>query len=186
MGKVNITDAIANGPNVPGSVHRLVNLTVSAWHAAFPSGGAVNVSTAFSNPSSAEADRIPELALAGGGTPGSYVITGTWNGAAQTETIGPTVAGATVKGTLPFDTVTLVTGPDPGANLTLNQGDSYADPPARALWTAGGGAVNVQLAGESSAKTVSGLPAGIDWWRRVRRIGATGTGSTIAGMYLMW
>ena len=157
-------------PNAAGSVQKLINLTQTAWHATIPGGGAVAVTTAFSDPSSAEADRIPELALAGGGTPGAYIITGTWNSDAQTETI-TTVAGSTVKGTKPFDTITSIVGPDPGANLDLYQGDSYAEPPARALWTgSAAGNAGVQLVGESAVKLVSNIPANRDWSRRVRRI----------------
>jgi len=171
-------------PNDGGRVQKLINLAVTTWHAAFPGGAAVNVTSGFTNPSSAEADRIPELALAGGGTPGDYVITGTWNGEAQSETL-TSVAGSSVKGTKPFDTITSVTGPDPVANLTLNKGDSWADPPCRYLYT-GSGSANCacQLIGESAVKTITGLPAGLDWKRRVRRVAHTTT--TLTAPYFVW
>ena len=178
------TDVNAASALEGGGVQKLIDTALHAWHAAFPGGAAVAVTTAFTDPGTVEADRIPELALAGGGAAGSYVVTGTWNGAAQTETIGPTVAGATVKGDLPFDTITSVTGPDPVANLTLSGGDSYFDPPTRAIWTGtANGNISVQLDGETAVKTIA-VPAYRDWPRRVRRVGVTIT--TLTAPYAVW
>lgn len=177
-------DTISSSPLGGGRTQKLINTAVSTWHAAFPGGAAVAVTTAFTDPSAAEADRIPELALAGGGTPGSYVLIGTWNSVDQTETIGPTVAGATVKGDLPFDTITSITGPDPVANLTLNRGDSHFDPPTRALWTGStAGNISVQLSGETAVKTIA-LPSWRDWPRDVVRVGVTIT--TLTAPMAVW
>ena len=128
MARINIPIEliVARKKDDPAKCRKLINATQSTWHAAFPGGaGPISVTTGFSTPSSVECDRIPELALTAGGTPGAYVITGTWNSAAQTETI-TTVAGSTVKGTKPFDTITSFAGPDPGVakNVTLYMGDS--------------------------------------------------------------
>ena len=171
-------------PNVSGLVQKLVNVTQSLWHAQIPGGSAVNITSAFTDPSAAEADRIPELELAGGGTPGSYVITGTWNGEAQTETI-VTVAGSTVKGNLPFDTITSLVGPDPVNALDIHLGDSSATPPSRAFWTgAAGGDLECQLDGETAVKVVAGLPADRDWPRRITRVGHDNT--TIIVGHFVW
>lgn len=169
-----------------GHVQKLVNTTASAWHATFPSGGAVDETTpgAFTNPSSAEADRAPQLALGAGGTPGDYTITGTFDGVEVTEEI-TTVANDTVKGNQPFDVLTSITGPDPGDDLDLQWGDVIATPPARALWTgATGGAAAVQLEGESATKAIPGLPAGVDWPRRIVRVDIDNHGMTDS--YLVW
>lgn len=187
MGKVLIDSDRARGTATSGGVaQKPINLAVTAWHAAFPSGGAVNATSGFTQPSAAQADRIPQLALATGGTPGSYVLTGTWNGETQTETVGPTVAEATVKATKPFDTITSVTGPDPGADLTLQHGDSYADPPALALWTGDGGDLECQLVGETAVQTITGLPANQDYRRRVRRVSPDNTTITTLKAYFVW
>jgi hypothetical protein len=186
MSKIVIPDkANASGhPNAAGTVQKLVNVVQSTWHAQIPGGAAVALVAGFTNPAAAQADRIPELALAAGGTAGAYVLTGTWNGAAQTETI-TTVAATTVKGNKPFDTITAMTGPDPVNALDIFLGDSYADPPARAFWTgATGGNVSCQLAGETVVKTIVGLPKDRDWPRRIRRIGHDAT--TITDGYLVW
>jgi hypothetical protein len=179
---------VGRTPTDQGTVQKLINLTAATWHAAFPGGaGAIAVTTGFTNPSAAEADRIPEVALTAGGTPGAYIIVGTWNSAAQTETI-TTVAGDTVKGTKPFDTVTSFSGPDPGPakNVTLYAGDSYADPPARALWTgSAAGNAAVQLLGETAVKTIA-LPAYRDWPRRVVRVAHSGSGTTLTAPYMVW
>ncbi len=175
------TDAqLSNG----GAVQKLINTNVVAWHATIASGSAVDETAGFTDPPAAEADRIPQLALAGGGTPGAYTITGTYSGNSQTDEI-TTVAAATVKGSKPFDTITRLQGPDPGANLDLQQGDAYADPPAASLWTgATGGVVAVQLSGEDAPKTMPALPANIDWKRRVLRVDIDN--HAITDSYLVW
>lgn len=181
-------------PSAAGHVQKLINTAVTTWHAAFPGGGAVaetNPAT-FTNPSSVEADRVPELALAAGGTPGTYVITGTWsfddagNPLAQTDSI-TTVANDTVKGSVPFDTITSIVGPDPVQPLTLNKGDSYFEPPARAIWTGSStGALAVQLMGEDAVQLVPNLPASRDWPRRAKRVGATNAGTTLTAPWAVW
>jgi hypothetical protein len=171
-------------PRSSGQAQKLVNTTQSTWHAQMAGGGAINETSGFTNPSAAEADRIPELELTAGGTPGTYTIVGTWNGEAQTEQI-TTVAGSTVKGNLPFDTITSLTGPDPVQPLDIHKGDSYADPPARWFYTgATGGNVECQLSGESAVKTITGLPSGLDWARRITRVGHDNT--TISDGYFVW
>jgi hypothetical protein len=185
MARISIPEGVnLSDPGSGGYAQKLINTAVSTWHAVIAGGAPVAVTTAFTDPTATEADRIPELALAGGGTPGDYVITGTWNGVAQTETI-TTVAGATVKGDLPFDTITSLTGPDPVNNLTLNKGDSYASPPARAIWTGSTlGNISVQLASETAVQTVSNIPAFRDWPRRAVRVGVTLT--TLTSPYFVW
>jgi hypothetical protein len=159
-------------PNIGGYAQKLINLTQTAWHAAFVGGsGAFDVSSGFADPSAAEASRVPELELDASGTPGTYTITGTWDSVEQVVNI-TTIAGSTVKGDLPLDTVTRFQGPDCGAtkSVTLYHGDSYADPPARALWTGDtDGDAAVQLVGEDAVKAVA-VPANRDWPRRVQRI----------------
>jgi len=179
-------ESLRQGPADAGTVQKPIHLVQDTWHAAFlGGGGAIDVAAAFTNPSAVNADRIPELAASGGATPGTYTITGTWNSTAQVETI-LTVAGATVKGNLPFDTVTSFQGPDPGGaqSVTLYHGDSYASPPARALYTGAGGTCACQCVGEAAVQTVANLPAGLDWRRRVVRVERSVT--NLVGAYLVW
>lgn len=166
-------------------VEKLLNTAVSAWHAAWPGGAAINelVPATFTNPVATEVDRVPELALALGGAPGTYVITGTYSGSAQTDSI-LTVAGATVKAVKPFDTITSITGPDPVNALTLNLGDSWCDPPARCLWTGDGGTIVCQLEGQSAMMSARKLPSKGEWVRRIRRIQCTTT--TLTEAYCGW
>ncbi len=157
-----------------GMAEKPIDLTVRNWHAPFPGGGAVNATSGFTDPDQDYADRIPQLTLATGGTPGTYQLTGAWNGKERKATI-TTIAEQTAKADLPFDTITELTGPDPVAALTLEQGDSYADPPARAV-AAGpnGGDHNVQLMLEPGVR-VRTLPADRDWARRARRVSPAST-----------
>jgi hypothetical protein len=173
-------------PHVGGGEQKKVLLTQTNWHAQWPGGAAINAVTPanFTNPDTTTyCDRVPELALAGGGTPGTYAITGTWDGKAQSDSI-TTVAGSTVKGKVPFDTITSVVGPDPAAALDLYHGDSYCDPPCRCLQVGGAGDIDAQLSRESTlatthpyTRTRDSIPAG-DWQRRVRRIGRDNTTAT--------
>jgi hypothetical protein len=161
---------------------------VATWRTAgaWPGGAAINEVTPanFTNPSSAEADRIPEIALAVGGTPGSYVITGTWNSAAQTDTI-LTVANATVKGTKPFDTITSFVGPDPVAALTLNKGDSYADPPCRFISTGSAdGNIACQLEDETAVGAAEAVDANSLYLYNVQRVATVTT--TLVGAKFVW
>lgn len=177
MPKVSLAADINKTEALSGGVKELkLQLVPELWHAAFAGGsGAFDVSAGFAAQNTLEADRIPELALTGGGTPGDYVITGTWNSAAQTETI-TTVAGATVKGTKPFDTVTNFAGPDPGGakDVTLYMGDSYCNPASRAMSVGTAGVIACELDAESavSPKTCH-LPG--DWQRRAQRVEHDGT-----------
>lgn len=178
-------EANAQGQYSGPSVQKPVNPAHGTWHAQIPGGGAVALVAGFTDPGDVYADRIPELALAGGGAPGSYVVTGTWNSLPQTETIGPTVAGATVKGNKPFDTITGMTGPDPVAALDIYHGDTFAEPPARLLYTGNGGDFFGQLSGETAMNVLAlTLPAQADWCRRIVRINRTTT--TITGAWLGW
>jgi len=186
MAKVSIPAAANSSldPRSSGLAQKLLNTTQSTWHAQMAGGGAINETSGFTDPDAAECDRIPELELTVGGTPGEYVITGTWNGEAQTENI-TTIANDTVKGTLPFDTITSLTGPDPVQALDIHLGDSFADPPSRWLYTGNAaGNIEVQLANESSVKLVSALPAGLDWRRRVKRVAHDN--ATLTNAYLVW
>lgn len=187
MAKITVPERVNRNEALSGGVaQKIVNLTQSTWHAQAPGGAAIAWTSGFSIPDATEADRIPEVKLAAGGTPGAYVIVGTWNGVAQTETI-TSVANATVKGTLPFDTITSFTGPDPVNALDLYMGDSYADPPCRALAVNVGGDIACQLAGESSVVTKTNVPGSGDWQRRVRRIQHAGDGNTTAtGLSMVW
>ena len=182
--------------DAPGGTQKLINTAITTWHAAFPAGSAVNASSGFTTPDPLEADRIPELALAAGGTPRTYTITGTWgedpggNALVQSEEI-TTVADATVRGTKPFDTITSIVGDAPGQTLTLNKGDSYFSPPTRAIWTGeASGAIGVQLKDEQLAdlKAVS-LPAYRDWPRaavRVRANDGSAEATTLDGAMAVW
>jgi hypothetical protein len=159
-----------------------IDLTRTAWASTFSGGAAVNETTPgnFTNPSADTADRIPELELAGGGTPGTYTLIGTWNSRPRTQSI-TTVAGATVKAALPMDTITSITGPDPGANLDLYQGDSYADPPARALATGAGGQFGSYLSGNPNLLITRTLPGDTDHQRHVQRIDRDVTAAALDG-----
>lgn len=188
MPKIAVPEHLLLNPHyLGGFAQKKINVTQSTWHAAHSGGSAVNYTSGFTDPSSAEADRIPELELTNVGTPtvGDYVLIGTWNGAAQTETI-TSVAGDTVKATKPFDTITSWTGPDPGSGetLTLHKGDSYASPPARAVYSGAGGDLEVQLFGESAVQTLSSVAAGYDLRRSAVRVGHDNT--TIAAPYFVW
>ncbi len=186
MSKITIPrDANVSGhPNAAGTTQKAVILTQGTWHAQIPGGGAVALTAGFTDPSAVFADRIPELALAAGGTAAAYLLTGTWNGAAQTESI-TTIANSTVKGNLPFDTITAMSGPDPVNALDIFHGDSFASPPCRAFWTgATGGAVACQLQNETAVTTVLGVPKERDWPRRIIRIERSAT--TITDGYFVW
>lgn len=186
MAKISLPEAANRlDSQAPGIVQKDLNLAQATWHAQAAGGAAINWTGSFTDPLAAEGDRIPEVKLAAGGTPGTYVIVGTWNGAAQTESI-LTVANDTVKGTLPFDTVTSFSGPDPVNALDFYKGDSYADPPARMLSVGVAGDVACQLHGESAVTTKAGVLAG-DWKRRVRRVQHAGDGATTAtGLAFVW
>jgi hypothetical protein len=185
MGTVPLTpNAAEQGPYSGPTTQKPISLVHSTWHAASAGGAAIAWAAGFTDPSATECDRIPELALAGGGAAGTYTITGTWSGAAQTDTI-TTVAGSTVKGSFPFDTITSVTGPDPAAALNIYWGDTFADPPARCMWTGNGGDIYCQLWNEAAPNTaVITLPAQGEWVRRIRRINRTTT--TVTGAFLCW
>lgn len=182
--------------DAPGGTQKVINTVIATWHAAFPGGSAVNATSGFTDPDPLEADRVPELALAALGTPGTYAITGTWgedpdgNPLEQTEEI-TTVADATVRGTKPFDTITSIVGPAPGQTLTLNKGDSYFSPPTRAIWTgSASGAIGVQLHNEppEALKAVA-LPAFRDWPRsavRVRADDGSAEATTLDGAMAVW
>jgi len=167
----------------PAGTQKLINTAVTAWHAAFAGGaGDFDISAGFSQPNPLEADRIPELHLTAGGTPGTYTITGTWNGLARTAEL-ETVADAPVRADEPFDEITRFQGPDPGAGkaVTLNKGDSYFSSPTRWIWTGEvGGVIGVQLKDEpaTALKAVT-LPASLDWHRAAVRVRAN-DGSALA------
>jgi len=170
-----------------GRTTKKINLTQATWHAAFAGGaGAIDVSAGFTDPDSTEADRVPELALTAGGTPGAYTLTGTYDSKAITEQI-TTVAGSTVKATQPFDTITRVQGPDPGGgkSVTLYKGDSWANPAARCVQVGTVGDVACQLEGESAVKTVD-VPLPGDWERCVQRVAHSGSGTTAAKLWFVW
>lgn len=157
-----------------------LNTTVAAWHAPSAGGAPIAWVAGFAMPSVAECARIPQMALAAGGAAHAYAIVGTWNGAAQTDTI-TTVAAATVTATKPFDTVTSVSGADPVAALTFETGDAYCDPPARLLWTGSGGNAVYQLEAETTMRAVARvLPAQGELVRTFRRFQATTTTLTNA------
>ena len=169
----------------PVTTKRLLNTATSNWHAPWAGGAPINATAGFATPSTLECDRIPELALAGGGAPGAYVLTGTYNGAAQTDTI-TTIAGATVKGLVPFDgPLASFVGPDPGAALTLNMGDSYCDPPPRLLETGSAdGNIVCQLKQDAAIGAAIAVSAQSQKNWAVRRIQCTTT--TLTQCYLYW
>ena len=168
-----------------GSIKELdLNPVRVAWHAAWPGGAAINEVAGFATPNVEQCDRIPELDLAFGGAPGTYAITGLWNGAVQTDSI-LTVAAATVKGNLPFDAITSVVGPDPVNALALFMGDSYCDPPGRLLWTGTGGDVLYRLDGEATMRAVARtMPAQGELVRQFRRFQCITT--TLANAHVGW
>jgi hypothetical protein len=185
MAKITVPETVGfSNPQSGGFVEKPINLTRATWHAQIPGGGAVNITTGWTDPVATEADRIPELFLAAGGTPGTYVLTGTYDGEVQTESI-LTVANDTVKGEKPFDTMTSLTGPDPVNALDIYKGDSYANPCARALAVNGAGVIACRLEGEdtTSSKTVSLLG---DWQRRVRRVEHSSGSTTATGLSFVW
>lgn len=189
MPKVNIPDDanVNKSPTVSGLVQRPVGLAVTAVAATQTSGSAVALAAVdLTDPPSDEADRGISAELAGGGTPGTYVVAGTYNGEAVEDEI-TTEAGAIVYGSQPFDTLTGITGPDPGGNLDFALGDVIATPPARALWTgATGGNVQAELANEDAPQVVPGLPASFDWHRRIRRIRPASTTIPTGEAFLVW
>lgn len=179
-------------PTGPGTVERRVPTTRTAWHANFAGGAAVNATSGFTDPDATQvppiADRTVSLHLATGGTVGTYTIAGTFDGADVTEDI-TTVVDAWVDGDQPFDTITSITGPDPGAVLQMHQGDTVCSPPARALYTGDGGACAFLLSGElapanDADKQDRNLPAGVDHSRRVKRIYMSTTPPS--NMRLVW
>jgi hypothetical protein len=189
MPKVAIPDDVNvnKSPEVSGLVQRKVGLASTAVAATQTSGSAVALASgSLTDPPSDEADRGVVATLAGGGTPGDYVVTGTYNGEEVSETI-TTVAGSDVYGDQPFDTFSSIAGPDPAADLDFALGDVFAYPPARALWTGPtGGSVQVQLEKEEALQVVASLPASFDWDRRIRRIRPASTTIPTGEAYLVW
>lgn len=188
MPRIHINSNIdSRGVYSGATIQKLMVLTVATWHAAFAGGGgAIDVAAGFTNPGVVACDRIPEILASAGAVPGLYTITGTWNSAPQVATI-LTIAGVTVKADRPFDTITRFQGPDPGAgqSVTLNQGDAWADPPIRCLWTGDGGDIYCQLADETAINAVTiTLPAQGEWVRRIIRVDCTN--STITNAWFCW
>jgi len=182
-----IVPSVSNFPNdnLGGIAEPPVNLTPASWHAVDPGGAPVAWVAGFTDPSALEAPRIPELSLLGAGVPGAYVLIGTFDGEPQTETI-TTIAGATVKGDLPFDTIVSMTGPDPGDTLALWAGDTFASPVTRAASVGVVGDVACQLEYEAAVSVKTVHNAG-DWQRRIKRIEHAGDGRTTAtGIALLY
>jgi len=170
-----------------GTRIKAVNLVVSDWHAVVAGGAPLAVAAAFNQPLATEADRIPEITLGVGSVDTDITLTGTWNSAVQTETISASSgggAGATTKGTKPFDTITSMTSTtDPVGTTLLSHGDSYADTPTRWLHIGTAGDVDLQLSEDTAVKTIPAVPAGMHALR-VERIGHDNT--TAAGLYFVW
>lgn len=184
MGKVGVReDLLVAHPLGPATIQKPVTLTVDTWHALVAPGAALDVAAAFSNPSADACDRIPQVLAAAGGVPFSCTLTGTWNGAAQTDTFA-CATNATTKATKPFDTITRwQTDVDPQSNVTLQAGDSYSAEGTRWLHVSGAGDINIQLSGETALKVISGVAAG-DWRVAMRRISPTST--TATGLVASW
>lgn len=154
-----------------------VSLTQTDWHAAISGGAPLNVTTAFVNPSASEISRVPRIITAGGGATIQVTLVGTYNGAAQTETV-TCLTNSTTDATLPFDTVTsLTTDVDPVSDTTLRWGRSYFDPAPCALQVGAAGNINCRLLNNSAFSVVAGVPIG-DWRRRVRLVDPTSTTAT--------
>jgi hypothetical protein len=179
-------------PLTGGRYRRAINLTRTQWHATWLSGSAVHETdiNQFVNPVlPRDCDRIPELALNGGGTPGNYVIEGYHNGVFQTEFVA-TVAGATAKFSRPYDIVTMIDGPDPGATLKLYQGDLWLQDDCRCIYTgSAAGIITCALAGEIPAAPpvtykATSVAAFQDWVRVVKQIDRLNT--TLVGAEAIW
>ena len=177
-----------DGPYSGPTVQKPINPAISTWHAAFAGGGgAIDVAAGFTDPGIIYADRVPEvLASAAAVVAAPCIIDGTYDGAVQTDTLA-LIAGATVKATKPFDTVTRFRAGDPGGGqtLTLNQGDTWATPPCRCMWTGDGGDILCRLMGEvNMGAIVITLPLLGEWVRRIERIDVGNT--TVTGAWLCW
>lgn len=168
------------------TVQKPVTLTESNWHAAFSSGAAIADSTPgnFTNPSATSCDRIPMAVAAAGGNAFVLTLTGTWNGAAQTE-VKSCATNATNRFTKPFDMITAASSDvDAGSTVTLKWGDAYMDPPARALAVGTGNAITMQLAGETAKQQVTAPTS--EWWARRATQIESGAGTTATGLVALW
>jgi hypothetical protein len=160
-----------------------VSLTQSDWMAATAGGAALNVVAGFVNPGATNISRIPRVITAAGGATINITITGTYNGAAQTETF-QCLTNATTDATEPFDTITSVTTDvDPVSNTTIRWGRSYCDPACAELYVTGTGNINCRLDNETALQVISSVPAG-EWSRRVRIIDPTST--TATGLFALY
>lgn len=160
-----------------------VSLTQTDWMPAEAGGAPLNVVAGFVNPSAAIISRIPRVITAAGGATINITITGTYNGAAQSETF-ECLTGATTDATEPFDTITSVTTDvDPVSATTIRWGRSYFDPAAAELYVTTTGNINCRLDNETALQVVSSVPAG-EWSRRVRIIDPTST--TAAGLFALY
>lgn len=88
----------------------------------------------------------------------------------------PRIDGAPVRSSNPMPVYNSHTRlravtPADGADLTLGA--------ARAIWVGGAGTIAIIAEGDSSAVTLSGVPAGTILWIRAKRILATGTSATL-------
>jgi len=170
-----------------GVVQKPVVLTTTNWHAQWAAGLGAAIAEAnpatFTNPATTNCDRCPRVVAAAGGAAFVLTLTGTWNGAAQTEAVAcPT--NATTDFTRPFDTVTAAASDvDPLSNVDLQWGNVFAEPPARQLYVGTAGAVSMQLEHDTALQVVANVPIG-DLRRHIRRIGVTGTAAS--NMYLVW
>jgi len=167
-------------PNAPGVQSLVIGLdATTSIHATIPGGGAVNVTTGFTPPDLVNGcDRGCALALAGGGTPATYVVTGTYDGAVVSDNI-TTVAGSTVYGDQPFDTYTSIVGADPVANLDMYLGDVWIKPACRAVEVGVAGDIVCLLDKDADTQTAQThtVPQG-DWQRAVRFVDISATTAT--------
>ena len=92
-----------------------------------------------------------------------------------------------MKLTQPYDSFTRITIPDPGVgqSVSLVWGDTWANPPARCMWTGDGGDILCRLSAEAAMSSIAiSLPAQGDWSRRIEQIDQAGTNVTSA--WLCW
>ena len=180
LSRVNISD------DAPCTMGFPVTLSAQNYHAQMAAGGALDVTTAFTqyNQSTQAPTRRPQIVLGGGGAnPVLYTLYGTsiFDDSAISEVI--TAAGAgTYQATLAYETITRLTSNiDPLGTTDLQAYDTWVYPAARRLIVGVAGDVNGQQQ-DDSADVVLPLPACMLKLRHkiVRVTNTTATGLVLA------
>jgi hypothetical protein len=169
--------------NADGRITRWlpVSLTLDNYAAAFPAGAPLDESGPFEvfRPT-----RLPQINLGVGGVATVYTLTGTRIDDTEeefTQIINATGAGD-FKASQPMNVTRLQSDVNPQGATTLQAGDTWVYPPARALHVDGAGTVIGRPEDNAEDNPARTLLAGIDpTGYRIIRIGGSAS-----GLFLGW